>query len=284
MPFHSNNHYLPRGKTNVRQLVVKAKSKIMVKATPKKSNFINPETGRISITDAFGEELAILLAQKIVAIHRNFETKEFIQCVKRDVAGQSYTKRVGIIADTLKRYLPEDYVKAVEVLMRILGPENIEEIGMFTNFYWLMPVGKFIEKYGLDHFNVSIKAIEEVTKRNTGEYAIRPFARKYPEKTLGVCKKWARSKNFHLRRLASEGLRPKLPWAPKLDTWNLDPQPVFKILEILKEDKVKFVKKSVANHLRDWGKVNPKEAMKIIDHWSKSKNDHTKWILKHAQR
>jgi 3-methyladenine DNA glycosylase AlkC len=168
--------------------------------------------------------------------------------------------------------------------MHILGPENPEETGMFKNFYWLMPVGKFVETYGLDHFSVSIKAIEEITKRNTGEYAIRPFAKKYPEKTLLICKKWAESKNFHLRRLASEGLRPKLPWAQKLDVWKDNPAPIFDILELLKEDNVKFVKKSVANHLRDWIKVNPVEAQKIVRRWSKSKNEHTQWILKHAQR
>ena len=147
-----------------------------------------------------------------------------------------------------------------------------------------MPVGKFVEKYGLDHFLLSMKAIEEITKRNTGEYAIRPYARQYPAKTLAVCTKWAKSKNFHLRRLASEGLRPKLPWAPKLEVWNDNPKPIFDILEILKEDEVKFVKKSVANHVRDWLKVHPKEAKKLIADWSISKNEHTKWILKHAQR
>jgi len=129
-----------------------------------------------------------------------------------------------------------------------------------------------------------MKAIEEITKRNTGEYAIRPYARKYPGKTLAICTKWAKSKNFHLRRLVSEGLRPKLPWAAKLDIWKDSPKPVFEILELLKEDGVKFVKKSVANHLRDWVKVNPKEAEKIVSKWSQSKNENTKWILKHAQR
>ena len=94
----------------------------------------------------------------------------------------------------------------------------------------------------------------------------------------------AQSKNFHLRRLASEGLRPKLPWSPKLDVWNENPKPIFAILELLKEDEVKFVKKSVANHVRDWVKVNPKEVKKLVASWSKSKNDHTKWILKHANR
>jgi 3-methyladenine DNA glycosylase AlkC len=256
----------------------------MAKSSAQKNSLINPITGRIAITEAFGEELAVLLSDKIAAVHKDFPKKDFCQGVKEEVVGKSYTERIEIIADNLRRYLPEEYTEALAVLMDILGPENEEETGMFTKYYWLMPVGKFIEKYGLEDFSASIKGIEEVTKRNTGEYAIRPFARKYPEKTLAMCKKWARSKNFHLRRLASEGLRPKLPWAPKLDTWNTDPKPVLEILELLKEDEVKFVKKSVANHLRDWLKINPKEAQEVIKRWSESDNEHTKWILKHAQR
>ena len=257
------------------------------------SPFLNPKTGRISITDAFGLPLAELLSDKISQAckefpqYADFSKKEFCKSIAKEVVGKSYTERVAIIANNLKKYLPEKYTDALAILMRILGPENKEETGMFTNFYWLMPVGKFVELYGVQdskYFTPSIKAIEELTKRNTGEYAIRPYARVYPEKTLAVCKKWAQSKNFHLRRLASEGLRPKLPWATKLDVWNTNPKPVFEILEILKEDEIKFVKKSVANHLRDWIKVNPKEAQKVIACWSKSKNEHTRWILKHAGR
>lgn len=249
-----------------------------------KNDFINPETGRISITEVFGEDLALLLAEKILLVHKSFPKKEFCHSVKKEVLGKTYTQRIAVIAENLRRYLPEQYPEALDILMKILGPENPMETGMFSNFYWLMPVGKFVEKYGLDHFSLSINAIEKITKRNTGEYAIRPYAQKYPEKTLTICKKWAQSKNFHLRRLASEGLRPKLPWAPKLDIWVSNPEPVFSILEILKEDSVKFVKKSVANHLRDWIKVNPEEARKVISKWSKSGNQHTQWILKHAQR
>jgi 3-methyladenine DNA glycosylase AlkC len=256
----------------------------MANSKTSKSTFLNPTTGRISITDAFGVSLAELLANKIVLVHRNFKKKEFCKCVEKGVVGKAYTQRNEVIADNLKKFLPEEFKAAVSILMKIIGPENSEETGMFTNFYWLMPVGKFVEKYGIDHFRVSMTAIEEITKRNTGEYAIRPFARAYPNETLKLCRKWAKSKNFHLRRLASEGLRPKLPWAPKLDTWNADPKPIFQILELLKEDEIKFVKKSVANHLRDWLKVNPTEAKKLIGRWTKSRNANTQWILKHAHR
>jgi len=238
----------------------------------------------MSIAVVFGEKLAILLSEKIVVPYKEFDTKGFVRDTKRLVIDKSYTQRVEIIADLLKKYLPPKYPEALNILLQILGPENTQETGMFTHFYWLLPVGKFVEKYGLDHFAVSMKAIEEITKRNTGEYAIRPYARKYPVKTLTQCTEWAKSDNFHLRRLASEGLRPKLPWATKLDVWIDNPKPIFNILELLKEDEVKFVKKSVANHLRDWMKVHPMEAAKVIETWSKSENEHTKWIIRHAER
>jgi 3-methyladenine DNA glycosylase AlkC len=249
-----------------------------------KNSFTNPETGRISITDSFGENLAIILSEKIIAVHKGFPAKDFCKSVKNEVIGKTYTQRVEIIADNLHAYLPHDYIIALAILIKILGPENPNETGMFTNYYWLMPVGRFVQKYGLDNLDESIHAIEEITKRNTGEYAIRPYAEKYPDKVLVACHKWAVSDNFHLRRLASEGLRPKLPWAPKLYIWNENPTPVFEILELLKEDKVKFVKKSVANHLRDWTKVNPGAAQEIISTWSASNNEHTRWIVKHALR
>ncbi len=237
-----------------------------------------------SITQYFGANLAELLAGKIEAVHPKFDSKGYSATIRKGCRGLSYTERVRLHAETLRAYLPEEYKKALAILVSILGPENPNETGMFKTYYWVLPIGKFVELYGLDDFTASMRALEEITKRNTGEYAIRPFAMKYPERTLAVCKKWATSRNFHLRRLASEGLRPKLPWAPKLDVWRDDPAPVFAILELLKEDEVKFVKKSVANHLRDWLKVNPIEAEKVVHKWSKSKNEHTLWIVKHAQR
>ena len=243
-----------------------------------------PQQKDNSIAQHFGENLGRILAEKILPVYPEFQAKEFVRETKQEVVGKVYKERLLVLATLLKKYLPEKYPEALAVLMQILGPENKEETGMFTHFYWIMPIGKFVELYGLKHFSLSMKALEEITKRNTGEYAIRPFARMYPEKTLAVCTRWAKSKNFHLRRLASEGLRPKLPWAAKLEVWDENPKPVFEILELLKEDEVKFVKKSVANHLRDWLKVNPKAAEKIVTKWSRSKNIHTLWILKHATR
>lgn len=237
-----------------------------------------------SITEQFGTNLAVLLSDKIQSVYSTFDQERFIDGISRNLDGKTYTQRVELFADQLQATIPMEYPESVELLVSILGEENPNETGMFKHFYWVLPIGKFIEKYGLDHLEVSLDAIEEVTKRNTGEYAIRPFVRTYPQECLNRITGWASSENFHLRRLASEGLRPKLPWSPKLDTFLDNPQPVFDILELLKEDSVTFVKKSVANHLTDWLKVRPVPVTTLIKRWQKSDNPHTRWIVKRATR
>ncbi len=237
-----------------------------------------------SITHYFGDNLAELLAEKIKLVYKDFDSETYIKNIQKKCVNLNYTKRIELHAEELNQTLPNSYTKSIQILTQILGEENPNETGMFKEFYWIMPIGKFIEKYGLDNFDISIKAIEEITKRNTGEYAIRAFIRKYPEKTVNVMQQWSTSNNFHLRRLASEGLRPKLPWAKKLNLFIEDLKPVFQILENLMEDDVKFVKKSVANHLTDYLKVNKKEAVAFIKKYQNSKNTNTQWIIKYATR
>ncbi len=237
-----------------------------------------------SITQYFGDNLAELLAKKIKLVYKDFDSKTYIENVRKKCLNLGYTKRIELHAEELFKLLPESYSEAILTLLQILGGENPNETGMFKEFYWIMPIGKFVEKYGLGNFDISIKAIEEITKRNTGEYAIRPFIKQYPEKTVKIMLEWSKSDNFHLRRLASEGLRPRLPWATKLDAFIENPKPVFQILKNLMEDDVKFVKKSVANHLTDYLKVNKNEAIKFIKEYQNSENKNTQWIIKYATR
>jgi len=148
-----------------------------------------------------------------------------------------------------------------------------------------MPIAKYIEKYGQDDYKISIKAIEEITKRNTGEYTIRPYLEKETKKTLAVMKKWSKDKNLHVRRLACEGLRPRLPWAAKLTTFIDNPKLIIPILENLKDDPSKYVQKSVANCLNDILKDNLETAQSLIEKWNtKNMSKERKWILKHALR
>ncbi len=232
----------------------------------------------------FGKDLAQLLSKKIKPIYPQFKSRSFINRVAKQVDDVELKARVQIITDELKEVLPEDYLQACEILKQCLGPENTEETGMFKEYYWVMPIALFVEKYGLGHFKVSIKMIEEITKRNTGEYAIRPYIIKYPKQTLTVMKRWSKSNNVHLRRLASEGLRPKLPWAKKMTLYSDDPSPMIEVLENLRSDQSAFVRKSVANHLNDLLKENYQYTFELLKAWSKGASDETRWIIKHALR
>ncbi|GAA5224689.1 DNA alkylation repair protein [Membranihabitans marinus] len=241
-----------------------------------------PQTN--SITAYFGSNLAELLSDKILTINPSFDTTSYILDIENKVTDLTYTQRVICHAEVLKKYLPQDYLAALDIITGILGPENPSETGMFKHYYWILPLGKYVELFGLDHFTPSVNAIAEITKRNTGEYAIRPYIRRYPQASIERITEWAQSENFHLRRLASEGLRPKLPWTTKLDTFIDDPYPVFDILSLLKEDPIKFVQKSVANHITDYLKVLPQPTEALIAEWKTSSHPVTQWICKHATR
>jgi 3-methyladenine DNA glycosylase AlkC len=236
------------------------------------------------ITQYFGVNLAEILSDKIKSVYPNFDDKSYIEAVTKEFTKLGYTQRIELHSQELSKCLPQNYEDAISILMKILGEENPNETGMFSEYYWIMPIGKYVELYGLHDFSVSMKAIGEITKRNTGEYAIRPFLKKYPDKTIEILMNWAQSENFHLRRLASEGSRPKLPWSTKLDIFIANPKPVFNILSILKEDHIKFVQKSVANNITDYLKVNFDAARELLKEWSTSANKNTRWIIKHATR
>ncbi len=232
----------------------------------------------------FDKDLAIMLSDKILPIKPSFPKKKFVQLVDKQVAALELKDRVAVIADSLAICLGDTYEKNIEILLQILGPENLEETGMFTNYYWVMPIAKYIETNGLAHFDISMNAIKEITKRNTGEYTIRPYLEQHPKKTLKVMKKWAKDKNKHVRRLASEGVRPRLPWATKLDQFIKDPQPILPILELLKDDTSKYVQKSVANCLNDILKDNFEIGKAVVESWKPNATKERKWIIKHALR
>lgn len=233
----------------------------------------------------FDKELAEMLADKILSQYPEFDKNKFVESVDDKIQNLELKDRVEVIADQLSYQLTNSYKKNAAILIEVLGPENEEETGMFTNFYWIMPLAKYVEKYGLNDFTTSIKIIEEITKRNTGEYAIRPYIELYEKESLAVMKKWSKDSNKHIRRLASEGGRPRLPWAKKIDKFIADPRPLIPILDNLKDDHSRYVQKSVANCLNDILKDNQKIGMQIIEDWMNGKmTSQRAWIIKHSLR
>jgi len=233
----------------------------------------------------FDEELAALLADKIMEVMPDFNSKSFKKKIKSGVQDLELKDRVELIADELFHNFNGDYDAGIKTMLNILGPENELETGMFTEFYWVMPIAKFIEKYGLENYTLSMQAIEEITKRNTGEYTIRPFIELKPKETIKQMKKWSKDTNSHVRRLSSEGLRPRLPWAKKLNMFVEDPSPIIPILNNLKDDQSKYVQKSVANCINDILKDNLQIGKQLINEWNtKDATKQRQWVIKHALR
>ncbi len=233
----------------------------------------------------FDKELAKSLAQKIQQVDSSFDKAKFVKAVTKQIDELELKARVEVIADELYAGFNQEYEKSVTTLMKILGPENEKETGMFKEYYWVMPIAKLVEKYGLEDFKLSMQALEEVTKRNTSEYAIRPYLVAEQTKTMKQMMKWSTSPNKHVRRLSSEGIRPRLPWATKLDAFIKDPLPIIPILSNLKQDSSKYVQKSVANCINDILKDNLEIGQQLVEDWaSESQSKETDWIIKHALR
>ncbi len=232
----------------------------------------------------FDEETIDKLAVKIKSKDKNFNTKAFKKDLISGVSNLEYKDRIKLIAEHFEKYMSGDYKTNISHLVSIMPAEYPYEEGMFKENYWLNPIGDYIMIYGLDQYSISMNAMEALTKRNTAEFAIRPFIEKYPKKTLKRINKWCKSKNFHLRRLASEGLRPRLPWAKKMSIFLDQPEVIIAVLAQLKDDPIKYVQRSVANNLNDLLKENESFTLDVIKTWANQASPETRWIIKHAIR
>ncbi len=225
------------------------------------------------------------MASDIKAVWPGFKQKAFQKKVVEGLNPLSFSERAHWVMLQMAAFLPADYPTAIQILQQSFGPEQAEEKeeGDYSSFYY-WPHAKFVEHYGLDHFDLSIKALYEITKRFTAEFSIRAFITRYPEKMMTLLHQWVEDDNHHVRRLVSEGSRPRLPWAGRLPQFQQDPQPVIELLEKLREDPELYVRRSVANNLNDIAKDHPEIVVEVLNRWSQIDNPDTQWIIKHAAR
>ena len=192
---------------------------------------------------------------------------------------------MDVFVDAFEVYLGNNYEDNIKIFENILGPELQQETGMFTEGWWLWPVGRYVERHCLENVKVSLAFIRELTTRFTGEYAIRPLLAVKTKETIKTIIKWSKDKNVHVRRLASESIRIALPWSKKLYNAVDDFENYKMILTNLKNDKSKFVQKSVGNNLNDLYKEFPEKANEIIKKWQKDNpTKETMWIVNHGLR
>ncbi|MEQ1856347.1 MAG: DNA alkylation repair protein [Longimicrobiales bacterium] len=196
------------------------------------------------------------------------------------------------LAGALRRHLPDRYSDAVDVLLASLTPplDRTTDLGLGVFFY--LPHVYFVAEFGLsaegndgeDPFEVSMQAQYELTRRFSAEFSMRPFLIHQPQRTLERLLEWTRDPDAHVRRLCSEGSRPRLPWATRIPSLIQDPSPVLPILEALKDDSSLYVRRSVANHLGDVAKDHPAIVFEICERWLDGAENERRWLIRHALR
>ena len=226
------------------------------------------------------------LARAVEQVHPRFPSGAFIRDAVAGLDELELLDRGKHIAAALAKHLPPAYPEAIEVLLRSLGPEHAQDellgVGMAPFFY--LPHVVFVAERGLDHFDLSMRAQYELTKRFSAEASIRPYIARDPERTFAVLRGWARDGDAHVRRLVSEGTRLRLPWAMRVPWLDQNPARVLELLELLKDDPTTLVRRSVANNLNDLGKIHPELLHETCAGWLTGASDERRALVEHALR
>ncbi|HEX2896737.1 MAG TPA: DNA alkylation repair protein [candidate division Zixibacteria bacterium] len=215
-------------------------------------------------------------ARRIAEVYSPFKNEKYVEAVMSDgFLNLELKERIDKMAVTLREFLPENYDKAVQILIGAAPKVKSFENWVLTNY---------VKMFGLDNFETSVTALEELTKHGTGEFAIRPYMIQYTDKMIPILKRWTKHQNEHVRRLAAEGSRPRGVWTAHIESFKKNPRPVIEILEMLRADDSLYVRKAVANNLNDISKEHPDLVVEVAGVWLKSNHEHTNWIIKRALR
>jgi len=235
------------------------------------------------LKNSFGPDVPVVLADMISPVYPEFDRDRFISLAVAGLEDLELTPRARHVSDALAETLPKDRRYAMEIIADSLGPEteSAELTGMEPFRY--LPFVFFVADHGLDHFDAAMTAQYELTKRFTAEFSIRAYLDHYPKRTLERLKRWATDDNVHVRRLVSEGTRPRLPWAPRLRRFQEDPRPIIELLEMLRDDGEEYVRRSVANNLNDVSKDHPALAVETAERWWSDDPD-TRRMVRHGLR
>ena len=237
--------------------------------------------------DLFNAGKVRKLARALKRAHAPFNAKRYETEALARFPELALKERIAHLVELLGEHLPDDFEKAADILEKAL-PAPLDptlEDDDFGEFIWVVP-GEYVARHGLDreHLERSLDLLREATQRFSSENAIRPFLKKYPQETLEFVHECAQDKNYHVRRLASEGIRPLLPWAPRV---TLDLKDIVSVLDRLYDDPTRYVVRSVANTLNDIAKLKPALVTKTLSRWSKSRPadpEEFEWLVRHALR
>jgi len=222
----------------------------------------------------FADVLAVVLP--------DFDKKRFLSLIFTDgYENKALKERMRHNSLVLHEFMPANFPAAAEMMKKIITRLRAEHFGEDSLAMMFLP--DYIEVYGLDHYETSVKSLEFITQFVSCEFAIRPFLLKYTDRMMKQMQLWSLHENYKVRRFASEGSRPRLPWGLAIPALKKDPTQVLAVLENLKNDPSEWVRKSVANNLNDISKDHPEIMMTIARQWHGISKE-TDAIIKHASR
>ncbi|HEX2907277.1 MAG TPA: DNA alkylation repair protein [Phototrophicaceae bacterium] len=224
----------------------------------------------------FNDALFAIMTSAFRAVYPTFPTETFMERIHDDQwEARELKDRMRHTTTVLRSVLPDDYRTTLRILRRAAPA---------LSGFGAMVFPDFVEVYGLDDWEASIPALEQFTQLCSSEFAVRPFIVRDQERMMAQMLAWSRHPNAQVRRLSSEGCRPRLPWAIALPALKADPSPILPILENLKSDESEFVRRSVANNLNDIAKDNPQVVVAVLRQWQPAASPERAWIIKHALR
>jgi 3-methyladenine DNA glycosylase AlkC len=228
-----------------------------------------------ALKEIFNRERLRHIAEETFAVYPDFDRKTFLTLATQDLDGLSVMQRLNRVSQSLHAGLPANYPDALDILYPLAPRLNSAFVSM------ILP--EYVALYGQEDFERSMNALKFFTAFGSSEFAVRHFLKRDFPRAIEVMHGWSLDDNPHVRRLASEGCRPRLPWSFRLENLMVDPSPVLDILDNLKADDSLYVRKSVANHFNDITKDNPEWVLDQLEGWSLD-NPNSAWIARHALR
>lgn len=234
--------------------------------------------------NAFSYQNSRRIAACLRRVHPAFPVTRFIRGLESALAPLELKERVFLLANRLEACLPADPPELFVILVKALAADETDTRGLRGFLVW--PLTEIVARRGLEHFEGAMAALCEMTQRFTAEFAIRPFLRVHRERTLAQLDAWCDHPAAHVRRLVSEGSRPRLPWGGNLPELLDPPQPTLSLLEKLYHDPSDSVRLSVANHLNDFSKHHPALVIETLTRWRNNAPDDARLekLSRHACR
>ncbi len=230
----------------------------------------------------YNERFYLTLATHLNKCLDNFNEQKFMSLILCENFDQLELKeRMSHTKDVVHQFMPSDFAKAADVLIKLIASLTKSNIKEGSVEYMFLP--EYIETYGIEHYQISVDAFEKITQFTSAEFAVRPFLIKYGDQMLAQMLLWSKHSHYLVRRLASEGSRPRLPWAIALQKYKQDSKPLLPILHTLLDDPMEIVRRSVANNLNDIAKDNPKLVIEFAkqyltqQHLIKQDNKHSEY-------